>query len=288
MSDNIPHTHFDLSSWLLDSNFTEGKIDTFRGKSVHGGTETVGIGNAGKARILRYDQKNIRNHIQKWIKDKVRIRFQGIKNLQDAAKQGQLRQGQLIFEEVTISHRVDAYSNWKGSFHDAFDSVLSKMIHSTSPKFTYFRVAVYVGVFDRTHYVVDNECNGGIGKVTISPMDEAFSKASTFFVVSPPKVENGRTTRYIVRQRALSSVGTKYKYHIKAACSEQFGLIMAGLFGASKTVQQEASRSLKSSASVCDLLAKTQYKDCHESMICLLYTSPSPRDLSTSRMPSSA
>ena len=99
-------------------------------------------------------------------------------------------------------------------------------------------------------------------------MEKAFSKTSTFFVVSPPKGENGKTTRYITIQRALSSVGTKYKYQIKAACCEQFGMIMAGLFQESKIIQEEAFRSVKKRGSVvADLLKKIDYKDFHESMM---------------------
>ena len=41
---------------------------------------------------------------------------------------------------------------------------------------------------------------------------------------------------------------------------------------------------LKNEYSICDPLPTSHLKCC----ICLLYTSPSPRDLSTSRMPSSA
>ena len=37
-----------------------------------------------------------------------------------------------------------------------------------------------------------------------------------------------------------------------------------------------------------DTVAKVSGKDVNKIHICLLYTSPSPRDLSTSRMPSSA
>ena len=265
--------HFDLSSWLLEGNVSEKNMSCFKKGSIHGGVSTVGIAEVGKGRILRFDQMNIRNHIKKWLKDKVRLRYLGIKNLKEATRNGQLREGQMIFEEVTIPHQVDAYSNWKGSFYDAFETVVdsfTKMIPSFSkegPKFTYFRVSVYVGQYGKDHYVVDNDCHAGLGMVKLCTMEKAFGKTSTFFVVSPPKGENGKTTRYITIQRALSSVGTKYKYHIKAACCEQFGLIMAGLFQESKIIQDEACRSVKKRGSVADLLKRIDYRDFHESMM---------------------
>ena len=80
MSDNKPHRHFESSSWLLEKHFDERINHNFKGRSIHGGVSTVGIGDIGKARVLRFDQKDIRNHIQKWLKDKVRNRFQGIKD----------------------------------------------------------------------------------------------------------------------------------------------------------------------------------------------------------------
>ena len=265
--------HFDLSSWLLEKNISEKNMSAFKKGSLHGGVSTVGIAEAGKGRILRFDQKNIRNHIQKWLKDKVRLRYQGIKNLKEATKNGELREGQLIFEEVTIPMKVGAYSNWNGSFNGVFESVVgsvTKMIPTFSketPKFTYFRVSVYVGIYGNNHYVVDNDCQGGLGMVKLCTMQKAFGKTSTFFVVSPPKGDDGKTTRYITIQRALSSVGTKYKYRIKAAFCEQFGLIMAGLFQESKVIQLEASRSIDKRSSVADLLKRIDYRDFHESIM---------------------
>ena len=41
-------------------------------------------------------------------------------------------------------------------------------------------------------------------------------------MVSPPKDKHGRSTRYIVLQRALASIGVTYKYHMRAISCETF------------------------------------------------------------------
>ena len=54
---------------------------------------------------------------------------------------------------------------------------------------------------------------------------------------------------------------------------------------------QERETQTRSAGAASSLLADLQWSDTRvrpESKTCLLYTSPSPRDLSTSRMPSSA
>ena len=45
---------------------------------------------------------------------------------------------------------------------------------------------------------------------------------------------------------------------------------------------------LNDGSTIKNVQAVVDYENYDESLICLLYTSPSPRDLSTSRMPSSA
>ena len=69
------------------------------------------------------------------------------------------------------------------------------------------------------------------------------SRALLFFLVSPPKDENGETRRYIVLQRALASVGVEYKYHISSVSCESYALMMIGLFEETQAIQLSVLRS---------------------------------------------
>ena len=103
---------------LLGKNFSAEKLENFKAQSKFKGAETKGIGDAGKDRILRYDSKDIASHIRTWVKGKVRLRFHGIKDLEATAKEGNLRKGQLIFEEVYLDQSGD--SGWKDHLKELF------------------------------------------------------------------------------------------------------------------------------------------------------------------------
>ena len=79
-----------------------------------------------------------------------------------------------------------------------------------------------MGVF----YVVENggfsDPDTGIGHIEPVPLNEAFECDAHFFVVSPPKDEAGKSTRYITMQRALASIGVEYKYHMRAVSCATF------------------------------------------------------------------
>ena len=81
-----------------------------------------------------------------------------------------------------------------------------------------------------------------------------------------------------------------YKIVLIGAGSTQFGLGTVGdifkskiLEGSTITLHDINPEALKNSKDIAD-----KYKNELNVNCCLLYTSPSPRDLSTSRMPSSA
>ena len=47
--------------------------------------------------------------------------------------------------------------------------------------------------------------------ISATPVEKAFERDAEFFVLSPPKDSDGRSTRYLVLQRALASLGMYYR-----------------------------------------------------------------------------
>ena len=223
---------------------------------------------------------NANTHENNLYIESCRTHFEGIVDLEEAARKGTLRRGQLIFEEVTISHHKDA-TGATGWFYDTFASALMAIKLNQARDFAYFHVAVYAGQYRDTHFVIENggfepaQFHGGKtgrGTITACPMSDAFSKKSSFFVVSPPKDVNGDTTRYMIAQRALASVGVTYRYHMKAVSCETFALMMIGLFEDCQAYQQEILRSHKKDLSVKESVNQDErnferYEEFYESIM---------------------
>ena len=66
----------------------------------------------------------------------------------------------------------------------------------------------------------------GMGYVRPCSLQKAFEEDAKFFVLSPPKDANGNSTRYLVLQRALASIGVCYQYHLRAVSCEAFAMTM--------------------------------------------------------------
>ena len=49
--------------------------------------------------------------------------------------------------------------------------------------------------------------------ISAQKLEEAFDSEANFFILSPKKDSEGRSTRQIVLQRALASLGLYYEYH---------------------------------------------------------------------------
>ena len=95
-------------------------------------------------------------------------------------------------------------------------------------RFAYLHAAVYAGEHNGNHYVIENggHFGEGIGMINAETFDDAFETDAQFFVLSPPKDFNGKSTRYMVLQRALASCGLYYKYHMRAVSCEVFAMTM--------------------------------------------------------------
>lgn len=101
-----------------------------------------------------------------------------------------------------------------------FTSLLMRFRTGQGRDFMYFHVAVYVGSYDKNYYVVEN--GGGHpetrrGTIELITLEEAFHEQEhgecRYFIVSPPKDAHGNSTRYLVWQKALASVGVEFTYH---------------------------------------------------------------------------
>ena len=95
-------------------------------------------------------------------------------------------------------------------------------------RFAYLHAAVYAGEHNGDHYVIENggHFGEGIGMINAKTFEGAFEADAQFFVLSPPKDSNGKSTRYMVLQRALASCGLYYKYHMRAVSCEVFAMTM--------------------------------------------------------------
>ena len=65
-----------------------------------------------------------------------------------------------------------------------------------------------------------------MGYVDCLPLQNAFGPDARFFILDPPKDANGNSTRYLVLQRALASVGVCFQYHLRAVSCEAFAMTM--------------------------------------------------------------
>jgi hypothetical protein len=250
--------HFEAVPWLLDKNLPSSNSEGFKGQSKNNGVLSEGIGDPGESEIIRFETEIFREHIEKWLGKEVNTYFKGIEEIEVAIDNGQIREGQLIFEEVKISRMtfrgsgINCIPGPEGPLCDILASAFSKFYVNQSRDFAFFHVAVYVGCYDGTHYVIENggqedprlhQGKEGHGTITVCPLANAFSSKSSFFVVSPRRDENDFTKRYMVMQRSLVAVGVEYNYHIKAVTCESFALMMIGLFEKSQAIQHEVLRS---------------------------------------------
>ena len=161
--------------------------------------------------------------------------FHGVEALKRAAEEGHpplLRKGQIIFGTVSIASYKKAKGSFRGWIYNTLAPFLTLATVGQKRSFAYLHVAVYVGACNGQHYVVNNSGANpatGTGQITLNPLEKAFEEDSSFFVVSPPKDRKNKSTRYLVLQRALASIGLEYTYHIRAVSCETFVTALFGL-----------------------------------------------------------
>ena len=118
-------------------------------------------------------------------------------------------------------------------------------LNTGSPrKYPYLHAAVYAGFHKPLicshceegqctghHYVIENggHLGDGIGIISAQPLEKAYEKDAEFFVLSPPKDQEGRSTRYLILERALASLGMYYHFNIRAVSCEVFAMTLLRL-----------------------------------------------------------
>ena len=97
--------------------------------------------------------------------------------------------------------------------------------------YPYLHASVYAGEHNGHHYVIENGGGDGYGIGTIDAkiMEKCYEMNAKFFVLSPPKDSQGRSTRYLVLQRAFACLGIYYIYNMRAVSCETFAMIMMNL-----------------------------------------------------------
>ena len=233
-------------------------IQAMAGESDLGGISSgVGVA-AGKA--FRYSNPEVvKEHIQKIMHDNASDKvIEGIENLKQATKlpidgsNAQLRQGQIIFGTATVARALGKELNnphW-GYLFKLLEPVFLKIATGEDRKFAYMHVAVYAGMWKGKHFVIHNggpnsKWDNNLGMISAAPIEEAFDKEGSFFIMSPPKDSKGETTRYTVLERALACLGTFYDYDIRAVSCEVFAMTMLKLEPTFDPIQVEVVKPLR-------------------------------------------
>eukprot|EP00831_Metopus_contortus_P009735 TRINITY_DN13751_c0_g1_i1.p2 TRINITY_DN13751_c0_g1~~TRINITY_DN13751_c0_g1_i1.p2 ORF type:complete len:122 (-),score=29.79 TRINITY_DN13751_c0_g1_i1:95-460(-) len=118
-------------------------------------------------------------------------------------------------------------------------------------------------------------------------MEKKIESPTKKFVVEKGGNPRGKTVSHEDVKQALLDIKEWYKAHAKGYAEK-----LATVKGVSEAEISKAESSLKQALppalKALLLSANGSFQLLDTYMTCLLYTSPSPRDLSTSRMPSSA
>ena len=230
------NSNLNSHAWMAEALNSKGQ----------GVSTAVGYGNA---EVFRYDDpESVKKHIDKLVHvggfAKV---ISGIENLKKATgtacsvskqkaepnPEPQLRKGQIIFGTVSVAQAKNKTKATEAFFMNLLAPLL--MLHDSGEarKYAYLHAAVYAGKHKGQDYVIEN--GGGIpkyqniGMVSAVPMEEAFEKDARFFVISPPKDSRGKSTRFLVLQRALACLGTYFHYHMRSVNCEVFAMTMMRL-----------------------------------------------------------
>ena len=213
---------------LSKENISNSDRKSLIGKSPWQGMMSA---TATASAVLRYEEVSVKEHIKKLIKDSGKNCFQGVEALKKAAEDGLLRQGQIIFGTVSIAHHEGEEGTLRGWLYNTLSPFILGIMKGQIRSFAYLHASVYAGKHEGLDYVIENGGGDsrGIGTIDLASMEDAFEPDASFFIVSPPKDPQGKSTRYLVLQRALACLGLKYIYNMRAVSCETFATALFGL-----------------------------------------------------------
>ena len=232
----------DENRWLLNSNLPLSMV-----KSLDEATNKNLVTSKTIKRIS-FDKDQIIDHMKNRIAGMGQEALvEGIDELKAAARSGQLLPGYLVFEEVPLSgvflrgKPIRMYGP-EGWFYDLVSRHMTQKQCDQARSFIYFHAFIYAGSYRDEHYAIEmgGEEHPSLhqgkklqGTVTLCPLELACCKKlfgkERFFIVEAPKDEFGFTTRHMILQRALASIGVRYRYHLIIGC-EAFATFIIGLF----------------------------------------------------------
>ena len=228
-------------------------LDADEAAAIANGSTATGpshgvAGDGERGRVMRYglvSKEMLEEHIKKVVGlGREKTVFHGMEELKKATE-GQtplLRRGQIIFGTVSVAHHSGEDGTMVGMIANFLAPILMTVKTRQPRKYAYLHAAVYAGIHNNKHYVIENggQLENGIGMISATPMENAFERDAKFFVLSPPKDSEGRSTRYLVLQRALASLGLYYRYHMRAVSCEVFAMTLLKLKPKLEPIQTEA------------------------------------------------
>ena len=230
---------------LVDENLdSEEYAAMHMGSEFYSATEVESEGSKGK--VMQYgDSKVLKNAILEQIDEDVRGTtsqvYSGIAKLKKAIQNKELRRGQLIFGTVTPAHHSGTDGTFEGYMSNLFAPIYFQITAEQSRQYAYLHAAIYAGKHKGKHYVIENggHYGEGIGMVDVEELDEAFEKDAQFFILQPKRDSSGKSTRYMVLQRALACCGLYYEYHLRAVSCEAFALTVMNFRPVYEPLQSE-------------------------------------------------
>ena len=103
---------------------------------------------------------------------------------------------------------------FRGWLTDILAPVVTTFGSGETRKYDSLYAAIYAGKHKDDHYVIGTggHMDGDIGMVAVQRLEDAFERDASFFILSPPKDSKEKSTRQMVLQRALASLGLHFEH----------------------------------------------------------------------------